>query len=355
VTAYSAAQLTNEWLGEVLADAGYPGAHVTGFTTAPVGTGQAALSFRIAIEGTADVPLPPSIVAKFPSDDETSRKTAAMGGTYRREVEFYEALQAQVTIRTPPCYFADIGDDGVDFVLLLADLAPAAQGDQIEGCDAELARVALRELAGLHGPTWREPAADDRPAGSAAPTDRGQILLQVYRGGLGPFMERCSIGFAPDELAFLERLGAQESYPHLADDRSFCVVHNDYRLDNFLYEPGRVAETLHVVDWQTYGVGNPMTDVAYFLGGCLQPAVRKDQERHLVAGYHHLLVESGVTGYDFDDCWADYQVGAYHGLMFAMAAMVHVTQSDRGDELFRVMAQRHIRQVLETGAEDLLT
>ena len=153
----------------------------------------------------------------------------------------------------------------------------------------------------------------------------------------------------------LQRLGAQNEYPGFPEDKLYCVVHNDFRLDNFLYEEDRIAETLHVVDWQTYGSGNPMTDVAYFLGGCLLPEVREAVEKSLVAEYHDQLVASGVTDYDRDECWQDYRVGAFHGLMYAMAGMVHVTRSARGDDMFRTMAQRHTRQVLDLGADDLLT
>lgn len=41
--------------------------------------------------------------------------------------------------------------------MLLADLAPAVQGDQLAGCTLEEARLAAGALAGLHGPRWCDP------------------------------------------------------------------------------------------------------------------------------------------------------------------------------------------------------
>ena len=38
------------------------------------------------------------------------------------------------------------------FELLMEDLAPAVQGNQITGCDANQARTAVMELAKLHAP-----------------------------------------------------------------------------------------------------------------------------------------------------------------------------------------------------------
>ena len=41
-----------------------------------------------------------------------------------------------------------------DFVLLMEDLAPAEQGNQLTGCSTDQARTAVLELAKLHGPRW---------------------------------------------------------------------------------------------------------------------------------------------------------------------------------------------------------
>src|SRR5258708_39776454 len=48
-------------------------------------------------------------------------------------------------------------DSGWVFVLVLADMAPAVQGDQIAGCTPQEAQLAVAALAGLHGPSWCDP------------------------------------------------------------------------------------------------------------------------------------------------------------------------------------------------------
>ena len=51
---------------------------------------------------------------------------------YRSELEFYATVaDRRAACRSPPCFYCEISDDGADFVLLLADMAPAVQGDQI--------------------------------------------------------------------------------------------------------------------------------------------------------------------------------------------------------------------------------
>jgi hypothetical protein len=353
---FGVSDITVPWLNQVLAGAGYREPGVLGFRVEPVGTGQAAICCRIVLEITkATLELPASLVAKFASDDATSRATAASGGTYLREVQFYRELQSRVSIRTPRCYVAEMRDGGPDFVLLLEDLTPAQQGNQIAGCDESLAAAALGELVGLHAPTWGEDSILKLPWVQSSHPERPKLLMQIYRRGLEPFLERCGDGLDAEEVAFLDRLAARDDYPDFPETKSYCVVHNDFRLDNFLYVEGREADTFRTVDWQTYGAGNPMTDVAYFIGGCLLPPLRAKVERDLVGEYHDQLLAAGVSGYDLEECWSDYRRGAYHGLMYAMAGMVHVSQSERGDELFRTMARRHIRQVLDLGADEALS
>ena len=81
---------------------------------------------------------------------------------YEREVRFYKEIAPTVGIRTPRCYHADWDRDSGLFVLLLEDLAPAQQGDQIDGCTLEQAALALDELAKLHAPRWADPTARGR-------------------------------------------------------------------------------------------------------------------------------------------------------------------------------------------------
>ena len=43
---------------------------------------------------------------------------------------------------------------------MLADLAPAEQGDQMEGCSLAVAERAIDELAAMHAATWNGKSLD---------------------------------------------------------------------------------------------------------------------------------------------------------------------------------------------------
>jgi len=355
---WSTGQITPEWLEGVLSGAGFDAPRILGLSVAPVGTGQAAGCYRIKPEyADGGSGLPRSIVAKLPSEDEGARAGNSSSGTYLREIMFYSHLQDQFSIRTPRCYLAQGNADASRFALLLEDMAPAAQGDQIDGCGEDLARAAVLELVGLHGPSWGNPAILelDWVRYTADPGRAKMVMEWIYRPGVAPFIERCSMGLEPEEVALAERVARSALLPSECPVvATKCLTHNDYRLDNFLFVPEDAAATLRVVDWATYGAGNPMRDVSYFLGGCLLPELRARIEQDLVREYHEALKAAGVADYSWSDCWDDYGRAAYHGLMMAMAAMVHVKQTERGDRLFAVMAQRHARQILDLGADRFL-
>ena len=87
-----------------------------------------------------------------------------MAGVYRSEVRFYTEIADTVDVRAPACFYAEMSTDPDrpgDFTLLLEDLAPRRQGDQIAGCTVEQARDAVLNLAGLHAPRWCDPTLLD--------------------------------------------------------------------------------------------------------------------------------------------------------------------------------------------------
>ncbi len=135
--------VTPAWLGSVL------GADVGDVDVGAIGTGQTGATYRVRATYAADTDLPATFAVKLSAQDDAVRERVALG--YRSEVEYYARVADRMNIPVPRCFYSEISDNGADFVLILADLAPAVQGDQIAGCSAEEATLAVKALAGLHG------------------------------------------------------------------------------------------------------------------------------------------------------------------------------------------------------------
>jgi len=347
--------VTANWLTERLREAGYRGIEVRGYESQRIGTGQLGQCIRYELDlAGGDGTAPRRVIGKFPSDDPASRHTGVMLRNYRKEVSFYNELQSRVRIRTPRCYFADIEGDGPEHVLLLEDLAPALQGDQLTGCSPAVARAAVQQLVGLHAPSWCD-ASLRGIDWLGEPNDLTvQLGRALYRSQLGPFLERFGPRLEPDEAAIIERAADSTGPPFVPLGDVFGLVHVDYRLDNLLVDETREPPSVAVVDWQSLTLGNPLSDVAYFLGAGLQPEVRRAEEREIVEGYHGSLQIAGVRDYDWDRCWDDYRRGSFAGFAVTVVASVMVQQTPRGDEMFTAMARRHARHALDLGAEEFL-
>ncbi|MFE6862443.1 phosphotransferase family protein [Nocardia sp. NPDC057668] len=334
--------ITPEWLGSVL------GERISSVRIEPIGTGQTGATYRVT--PTYEVPgsCPATLVAKLPSQEPGVRERVALG--YRAEHAFYTRVADTVAVAVPEVYHCAISDDGSEFVLLVADLTPAVQGDQIRGCGAEDALLAVEALAGLHGPRWCDPAwlSFEGIAMPKADADfaRGMgtlagIALEKTLSGLGD-----RIGDA-DRAVLAAAADLIEPWLGLDADR-FCLLHGDYRLDNLLFHPAGDAVT--VVDWQTLTVGLPARDLAYFLATSMTPEARERSEHDLVAAYHRRLREHGVRDFDFDRCWTDYRVGMLQVPMLITFGYAFTAATGRGDDMMLTMIERgcHAIRHLET-------
>lgn len=341
------ADLTSEWLSAALA------ADVRAVDVEPIGTGQTGATYRVSATYATDSDLPATFAIKLPAQDDAVRERVALG--YRSEVEFYADVADKVRIPVPGCVYSDISDSGADFVLVLSDMAPAVQGDQIAGCTAQEAQLAVEALAGLHGPSWCDPVwlelsaiSMPKPGDEAAAKGLGDVSVMAADITIDKLGSRMN---AEDRETLSAAMGLVTPLL-LAEPNRFALMHGDYRLDNMLFDPDR--QRITVVDWQTLGVGLPGRDLAYFTATSLVPEVRAEIERDLVDRYHEALLAYGVTDYDADTCWRDYRLGVIQAPLITGLGFAFAASTDRGDEMILTMLHRGCRAIRELGTLDLI-
>lgn len=324
--------ITAAWLTSVLRHAGMD-AEVRDFEMKSIGTGQVGENMRFRLAGDG---APATVVGKFSSPDPISRKTAIAQNTYLREVFFYRDIQRTVDIATPTVYFADVDPDTHDFVILMEDLAPGTQGDQIKGCSADEAALALEQLARLQGPRWGDAKLREYPLlnGITQNTEQMQLLYKSLQGG---FVERYGNRLGQDFLPIVGRVGDfLGRYNDRYQGGPLGLLHKDYRVDNMMFGGPR---PLTVVDWQSLQLGCPVLDVSYFLGTCLDSPVRRREERHLLRHYLDVLASYKVDLSE-DKCFALYRNYAPAGLVTSVFGSMMVVETTRGNDMFMAMATR---------------
>lgn len=350
-------EITPEWLTQALRAGGVgKRARIANLDATTVGTGQMGRNVRFELGWDSEAPdLPASVVGKFPSDDPKSRATGSAQGAYEKEVRFYNELAHTVRIRTPRCFFADVEPQSGDFVMLMEDLAPAVQGDQLAGCSLYQAGLALAEASRLHAPRWGDPTLEAVPFLATPGPDTAQLLQAMYKALWPGFAERYASSLSQEALDLSQRLGERLASWVLANTTPLTLVHGDYRVDNMMFGTETGGHPLAVVDWQTVGLGGGLADVAYFMGASLLPEDRVRCEESLVREYHAQLRAGGVEGYSWDQCFHDYRRNTFGGVVMAVVASMIVEQTDRGDEMFVAMASRHAAHALELESESLLS
>jgi Phosphotransferase enzyme family len=336
-----------EWLAETL---GYPARALHGFSVKPVGTGQMCDSYRLTLEWAEGLDgAPATVIAKCPSHDPASREVARTLGGYLLEVRWYQALAHDVAVPRPHCHFAQIEEDGVTFLLLLGDLAPAMQGDQLRGAGQAEIDLTIDAAAALHAPLWNSPRLAEI---EWLQRDTRPIVRALFPTYFAQFKERYANRLAPECLALGDGLVSRLDAYLAHEPSAMTLQHGDLRVDNILFAPDRNA--CWVVDWQTLAIGAGARDLAYLIGTSIADHdERQAMDRPAFDRWIRGLSSLGVAT-DYEALWQDYRLGALSGYFMAVFASMSVERTERGDEMFAVMAERPARQAIALKSLDLL-
>ena len=340
-----------DWIEGVF---GAPPGSLRSLNHTPVGTGQICDSFRFSCDWSAGddtQALPRTFIAKCPSTDDHSRAAAALFHLYDMEVGWYRDCAAGSGVNCPRPYYAAISDDEQSFALLLSDMAPAVQGDQLAGASLAQLKSALREAAALH--CYQPPNTRLEDIHWLRHGERNSATLNTALAASYPaFRERFKARLDHDILDLGEHLLARISRYTGYQPAARCIAHGDLRLDNILYDDGGSSACL--VDWQTVHHGSAAADVAYLIGTSFaDPGVRAREEKGLIEGYLRRRAGLGSPA-DFDAFWTEYRRYAFSGFLMAVSASMAVQQTDRGDEMFALMAERPAIMALELDSLALL-
>lgn len=339
--------ITAEWLAAALKA---PRGSLKNYEAKSIGTGQMSKSYRLALnwEGYDG---PATIVAKCPSLDEKTRAIAQALGSYTLELSWYRELAPHVGVSCPRCLHLEAANNDLDFVLLLEDLAPAKQGDQLAGANIQQIETAIKEAARLHAPFWGNGRAETYAW--LAPNETSAMMVKTLLPVFWQqFRERYAERLAADILdmgdAFIARMsGYLEHLPS-----AITLQHRDFRIDNILFSPAN--DKAFIVDWQTLGIGAGASDVSYLIGTSIADrGLRAKEERRLVDLYVEELRALGAKA-DADALWREYRLYAFSGVLMAIFASMNVERTERGDEMFAVMAERPAWQALDLDSLSLL-
>ncbi|MHB8574729.1 MAG: phosphotransferase [Dehalococcoidia bacterium] len=299
---------------------------------------------------------PASVIAKIPTADAQTRGMADAFRFYEREVRFYRELQADISVRTPRCWF-NVLDDAGNFVLLLEDLGARRIGDQVAGCSADDAKLAVYEIAKVHAQWWNHPRLNELAWVPESSSEINKMGLRMYPMAWKLFMERMGHALPEQMIRTGEKLGAYTDtiLDQFAIGVPHTLLHGDYRLDNFFFAGRPGDEPLAVLDWQIAMRGVGTYDVGYMLTQSVAIDVRRAIEHDLLRDYHRILVENGVKDYSLDDCINHYRWTALGCWVYpVMGGGLADLANARGLALATAMMHRSAAAIMDWNAAELL-
>jgi hypothetical protein len=350
-------EITQEWLTAALHQAGaLDQARVTSIQSAPIGqlgfTGQIR---RLQISYDKPEPCAPrSLVAKFSATQQEMRATVHSLGFYEREIGFYRELAADCPVRTPRCYFGEVQMDSGVSLLLLEDLSWMQNLDSAGG-PVEEAELVLRELARLHAAWWNDAHLDRIPwlamKGMLTPDQAPLAFTQHWES----FLSKLSVPVTEDLLAAGDicRLYLGVVSVAMYSGRPRTLIHNDVHGDNLMVAEER-GQSLAILDWQLTTPARPGPDLA-FLVGHLGTMERRRHENRLLEMYYSVLIQHGITGYSFEQCWDDYRMALVlptSHLAIAVGDHPGLTATPDGD--WNVVFPRYAQALADLGIAELL-
>lgn len=229
----------------------------------------------------------------------------------KREILFYQSLlDSDTALPVPTCYHAAYDEDSGATSLLLADLSASHDTLQHELPPTEKQCYQLMEvLARIHAHWWERPHMAEL-AGPAPTvqtlTDDFANVVEMYRA----FADFLGDRLLPSRRTIYERV-ITDFLPlklaRFAGHTNLTLTHGDAHAWNFMY-PTNEADLPVLLDWEVLGTNLPTFDPAYLMTVFWHPRRREWLEQPLVRHYHARLVESGVMGYAWADCWRDYRL-----------------------------------------------
>jgi aminoglycoside phosphotransferase (APT) family kinase protein len=292
---------------------------------------------------------PPTCVVKLTAASSASRTAAKMTRAYEIETRFYQHLASVLPVRSPHCYVSCYDERSGAFTLLLEDVGSGRVADPGASCDLGDVERAVDQLAALHGPMWENPALASLPWLPRHDGPDAAWMASLVRSVYPRFLRRFQDRLRPQVIDLLD--GFVPKVEQYLRDRPGprTVVHGDFRADNLVVDKGQIT----VLDWQTAAREPAATDLSYFLGASVDVGQRREIERSVLRRYIGALSNYGVA-VSIDDCWRDYRRYAFGGLLMSIVGSTLVAPTDRGDDMFATMANRHGMHALDLDSSSFL-
>lgn len=343
--------ITTDWLSDTV------GAAVSSFEVEQIGIGVGLLGRLYRLKLSGDDTLPASVIAKFPTLDETARMNVIEPlRFYEKEVRFYQQASEEFPVATPLAYFAEFDPATGDFALLLEDLCEGRMADQVSGCHVTDAETAVDAMTALHAHSWDGKRFDEMPwLPSYSDPPFPQVITGMYKQAWPRALELVGDRLTEEIRDFGDRYeGLVQWFMDELTHEPLAFCHGDFRLDNLFFGARDGKPPVTIVDWQICFRGRAGYDLGYFVSQSLTAEDRRACEEGLINRYVKGLADRGVD-YPREELVKDYKRTVAYCFIYPIvsAGQIEVT-NERHLQLLNGMLDRAVEAIVDVGALELL-
>lgn len=235
-----------------------------------------------------DDDIPNQWIVKLP------RKDLHLEWTFRSEKIFYEVFapllrEMELPFAIPRLLFA------AEKCLILEGIEDVTCYSLVSGTPADKVDYVTFALASLHAKSFKSALFESKTKdldGSPGighrlnPLQKEYLFTQQWRDTVEAIQlqETSMQSFLVKLCEAMETRRLRDIHDMVHKNRYACV-HGDFHIANFLF-PDDKSKKPTLVDWATFGFGNPMTDLAFFL--VLNESVATNVQKWLKKYYEHL-------------------------------------------------------------------
>ncbi len=360
-------EITPEWLTNVLRENGaISNSVVESFVLEEFdGQGNWSEVRRLVPEYSAPEPDGPrSMIAKIGLQSEEIIQNPAIrhevAVAYEREARFYQDFAAGCGLNTPKHYFSAHDPETAEAIYLLGDIGHLRAVDRADGCSLDDGRAVFLSLANMHRTSWESEQLARQPwirnyGTNASP----KVVQQWLAQRIDSFFELGG-NSVPKGLESI----ARKFLPKLIDVAAEIVTapvtlsHGDFQLSNMFFDDSLDIENRIVVfDWQSPGLVRCSEDVSIFMSTSFDVASRRAYEQQLLAEYHSVLLEGGVTDYSHDQFLNDVRLSLLVSMAKQINSVVRKSEAIQSSEEVRArdmaMVQR-LQVVVDWNCDEVI-
>jgi len=271
------------------------------------------------------------------------------------ECKFYKFIKDNSVrnLPIPVCYDVFLSEEEGEFVIVLEDVSSCYTMPERGMLDEKsIWFLCAGSLAKFHGVFWNHE--------SIPQVGDIEKNFDEDREGIHCFINEFSNEFDARTKAVLVRaseinISLMANFPKRVNSKNNVTIGSgDSHIYNFMIPSNKAICMPLMIDFQFWGECIGTNDLSHLTRVAFSNELKKEIQFPLVQHYHKILLESGVTGYSWEDCFLDYRLNAvtkvlipfyqyagfkrkYEEWIGDLRGLVYNYEYLNGDELYRMI------------------